>query len=60
MSEKTAIYVLNQIYDYLERTGHIDNERRTALELAMKSLNGTTEFQLKNFCREHDEITRRY
>lgn len=52
MSEQTAIYVLNQIYDHLDRTGHMDNERRNALEIAMKSLNGSSDFQLKRFVQD--------
>lgn len=52
MSEQTAIYVLNQIYAHLENTGHIDNERKNALELAMKSLNGSTDFHMKRFVQE--------
>ena len=52
MSEQTAIYVLNQIYEHLEKTGHMDNERKNALELAMKSLNGSTNFQMMRFVQE--------
>ena len=52
MSEQTAIYVLNQIYEHLENTGHMDNERKNALELAMKSLNGSTDFQMMRFVQE--------
>lgn len=52
MSEQTAIYILNQIYEHLESTGHMDNERKNALELAMKSLNGSTDFQMIRFMRE--------
>lgn len=39
MSEKTAGEVIQQICRFLESTGHLDNERKTALDMAYKSLN---------------------
>lgn len=57
MDEQKAICVLNQICEHLERTGRMDNERKNALEIAMKSLSYTTEFCLKNFVESMMKIS---